>query len=264
MGIPVLAGRPFDRRDRMPSPRVVIVSESFAKRYFPDGRVLGRRILVQSSNQALAEVIGVVGDVRHNGLTSDPAPTVYLVHAQTPGYIASLVVRTSGDPVAHATALRHAVHEVDPTQAVSGIGTIEQDVAKVLARPRLQAALVTCFAVTAVLLAVIGLYGLIAYVVRLRTHEIGIRLALGATREQVFLGLFRQGAQLVFAGLVVGIAAAIALREMASTFVFGVTTADPLTYLVAALMFSIVALAAVVIPARRASRVQPIHALRFE
>jgi predicted permease len=264
MGIPVLAGRPFDRQDRMPAPRVVIVSESFARRYFPDGRVLGRRILVQSSNQALAEIIGVVGDVRHNGLTSDPAATVFLLHAQTPGYITTLVVRTSGNPVAHASAIRRAIHEVDPTQAVSGVGTIEQDVAKVLARPRLQAAMVTCFAVIAVGLAVIGVYGLIAYVVKLRTHEIGIRLALGATREKVFFELFGQGAQLVFAGLVVGVAAAIALREIASTFVFGVTTADPLTYLVAALTFSGVALAAVIIPARRASQVQPINALRFE
>src|SRR5712691_1456967 len=264
MGIPVLAGRPFDRRDRIPSPRVVIVSESFAKRYFRDGRVLGRRILVQSSNQALAEIIGVIGDVRHNGLTSDPAPTVYLLHAQTPGYIANLVVRTSGDPVAQATALRRAVHEVDPTQALSGVGTIEQDVAKVLARPRLQAALVTCFAVIAVVLAVIGVYGLIAYVVTLRTHEIGIRLALGATREKVFFELFGQGAQLVFAGLIVGVAGAVALRKIASTFIFGVTTGDPLTYLFAALTFSAVALAAVIIPARRASRIDPTSALRFE
>jgi predicted permease len=264
MGIPVLAGRPFDRRDRMPGPRVVVVSQSFARRYFPDGRVLGRRILVQSSNQALSEIIGVVGDVRHDALTSEPAPTVFLLHAQTPGYITNLVVRTSGDPVAHAAAVRRAIHEVDPTQAVSGIGTIEQDVAKVLSRPRLQAGLVACFAVIAVVLAVIGLYGLIAYVVRLRTHEIGIRLALGATREKVFFDLIRQGAQLVFAGVVVGVATAIALRGFASTFVFGITTADPLTYLMATIVFSGVGLAAVIIPARRASRVQPIDALHFE
>jgi PAS domain S-box-containing protein len=113
-------------------------------------------------------------------------------------------------------------------------------------------------------ISLIGLYGLIAYVVRLRTHEIGIRLALGATREKVFFELFRQGAQLVFAGVVVGVATAIALRGIASTFVFGVTTADPLTYLIAALAFSGAALAAVIMPARRASRVQPINALRFE
>jgi putative ABC transport system permease protein len=264
MGITVLEGRPFDRRDGMAGPRVLLVSESFAGRYFADGRAIGRRILVQASNQALAEIIGVVGDVRQNGLTSDPAPTVYLLHSQTPGYITNLVVRTSGDPASYVTALRRAVHDADPTQAVSGIGTIERDVAKVLARPRLQAALVTCFAAIAVVLAVIGVYGLIAYVVKLRTHEIGIRLALGATREQVFFELFRQGAQLVFAGLVVGVATAIALRGIASTFVFGVTADDPLTYLIAALAFSGAALAAVIIPARRASRVQPIHALRFE
>jgi putative ABC transport system permease protein len=264
MGIPVLDGRPFDRRDRVASPRVVMVNQSFANRYFPDGRVLGRRVLVQSSNQALAEIIGVVGDVRHNGLTSDPAPTVFLLHAQTPGYITSLVVRTSGDPLAQATAIRRALHEVDPTQAVSGIGTIEQDVAKVLARPRLNAALVTSFAMIAVMLAAIGVYGLIAYVVTQRTHEIGIRLALGATRGKVFGDLFVQGARLVVAGLVVGVAAAIGLRGIVSTLVFGVTAGDPVTYLVAALSFLGVALAAVTIPARRASRVEPITALRYE
>jgi putative ABC transport system permease protein len=240
------------------------VNQSFAKRYFPEGRAVGRHILVQGSNQRLAELIGVVGDVRHNGLTSDPAPTVFLLHAQTPGYITTLVVRTSGDPVAYATALRRAIHEVDPTQAVSGIGTIEQDVAQVLARPRLQAALVTCFAVIAMALAAIGVYGLIAYVVTLRTHEIGIRLALGATREQVFFELFGRGARLVFAGLLIGVAAAAAVREIASTFVFGVTTGDPLTYLFAALTFSGVALAGLSIPARRASRIDPISALRLE
>jgi putative ABC transport system permease protein len=124
MGIPVLAGRPFDRRDRMRGARVVVVSQSFAERYFPDGRVLGKRILVQSSNQALGEIIGVVGDVRHKGLTSDPAPTAFLLHAQSPGYFTNLVVRASGDPITHATSVSRAIHEVDPTQAVSGIGTI--------------------------------------------------------------------------------------------------------------------------------------------
>jgi putative ABC transport system permease protein len=264
MGIPILDGRPFDRSDRMAAPRVLLVNQSFARRYFPDGRVLGRRILVQSSNQALAEIVGVAGDVRQSDLTSDPAPTVFLLHAQTPGYITNLVVRTSGDPGAQAGVLRHAIHEADPTQAVSAVGTIEQDVAKVLARPRLQAALVTSFAAIAVLLAAIGVYGLVAYVVTQRTHEIGIRLALGATRQKVFFELFGEGARLVSVGLLIGVAAAVALRGMASTFVFGVTTADPLTYLLAALAFSGVALAAAIIPARRASRIEPISALRFE
>ncbi len=262
MGIPVLDGRSFDRRDRPGSPRVVVVNQSFARRHFPDGRVLGRRVLVQASNQALAEIIGVVGDVRHNGLTSDPAPTVFLLHAQTPGYITNLVVRTTGDPLAHVAAVRRAVHEVDPTQAVSGIRTLEQHVASLLARPRLYAVLLAGFAMIAVTLAAVGVYGLIAYWVTQRTHEIGIRLALGATREQIFFGLIGQGIRLVGAGLVVGLAAALALRHVLASLVFGIDTSDPLTYALAALALSAVALAAVIVPAYRASQVQPISALR--
>ena len=219
---------------------------------------------MQTRDQVEAEIVGVVGDVRHQGLTSDPKPAVFSLHAQVPGYITSLVVRTDGDPFAHAAAIRRAIHDVDPTQAVSGVGSLEQDVAKVLARPRLQAVLVTCFAGIAVVLAVIGLYGLIAYVVTQRTHEIGIRLALGATRGKVFAELFGQGARLVGAGLVIGAAGAIALRQFVSSFVFGVTSGDPVTYVIAALMFAAVALAAVVIPARRAARVEPMLALRGE
>jgi predicted permease len=264
MGIPVFDGRAFDRRDLLASPRVVVVTQSFAKRYFPDGRVLARRLLVQASNQELAEIIGVVGDVRHNGLTTDPAPTVYLLHAQTPGYITNLVVRTSGDPMSYAAAIRRVIQDVDGTQAASAVGSVEQDVAKVLARPRLQAILITAFAIIALLLAAIGVYGLIAYLVSQRTHEIGIRLALGANAARVFFEISGQGMGLVVAGLVIGIAAAVGLREIASSFVFGVSTGDPLTYVLAVLVFSGVALAAVVIPAQRASRIEPITALRHE
>jgi predicted permease len=264
MGIPLLEGRVFDRRDRTGSTRVVIVNRAFAARYFPDGRVIGRRVVVQTRDQVEAEIVGVVGDVRHQGLTTDPKPAVFSLHAQVPGYITSLVVRTDGDPFSHATAIRRAIHEVDPTQAVSGVSSLEQDVDKVLARPRLQAVLVTCFAGIAVLLAVIGLYGLIAYVVSQRTHEIGIRLALGATRGKVFADLFGQGARLVGAGLAIGAAAAIALRQFVSSFVFGVTSVDPLTYVVAVVTFATVAFVAIVIPARRAARVEPMLALRNE
>jgi len=189
---------------------------------------------------------------------------VFSLHAQIPGYITTLVVRTDGDPFAHAAAIRRAIHDVDPTQAVSGVGSVEQDVDRVLARPRLQAVLVACFAGIAVVLAVIGLYGLIAYVVSQRTHEIGIRLALGATRANVFRELFGQGARLVGVGLVIGVGAAIALRGIVSSFVFGVTGGDPVTYASAVLMFAAVALAAVIIPALRAARVEPVNALRAE
>jgi len=264
MGIPVLQGRPFDRRDTPGSPRVLVVNQSFARRYFPDGRVLGRRILVQSSNQAVAEIVGVVGDVHHNGLTLDPVPTVFLLHAQTPGYITNLVVRTSGDPMTHAAAIRRAIHEADPAQAVSAVGTLEEDVAKVLAGPRLQAALVASFAGISLVLAVVGVYGLIAYVVAQRTQEIGIRLALGATSQRIFGALFAEGAWLVVGGLVVGVGAAVLLRGLVATLVFGVTPGDPLTYSIAASAFLAVALIGVAIPARRGSRVEPVSALRCE
>jgi putative ABC transport system permease protein len=264
MGIPIVEGRAFDRRDRLTSPRVLVVNQSFAKQYFRDGRVLGRKILVQSSNQALAEIVGVVGDVRHNGLTVDPVPTVFLLHAQTPGYITNLVVRTEGDPGAHAAAIRRAIHDADATQAVSAAGTLDADLARVFARPRLQALLVASFAVIAVILAVIGVYGLIAYLVTQRSHEIGIRLALGATTRRVFAELFTQGVRLVLAGLALGLAAAAFLRQLVSTLVFGVTPGDPLTHVLAAIAFLAVALAAVGIPARRGSQVEPVSALRCD
>lgn len=263
MSIPVVAGRAFDGQDRLSSPRVVIVSQSFARRYFPNGAI-GRHVFVQGSNQALAEIVGVVGDVRHNGLTSEPAPTAYLLHAQTPGYITNLVVRTVGDPLSYVGAIRRAIHDADPAQAVSSARLLDQDVAEALSRPRLYAVLVSSFAVIAMALATIGVYGLSAYVVTQRTREIGIRLALGATRERVFFDVLRYGGGLVAIGLSIGLGAAIAARQLLSKLVFGITTGDPSTYLLAAIAFAAVALAATSIPACRAMRVEPIDALRSE
>jgi putative ABC transport system permease protein len=264
MGIPVLEGRAFDRRDRAGSPRVVMVNQSFARRYYPEGRAVGQRILVHGSNQALAEVVGVVGDIRHTGLTSEPAPTVFLVHAQTPGYITNLVVRASGDPVAQAASIRRAIHDVDPAQAVSAVKAMDRYLGDALARPRMYASLVACFAGIAVILAAIGVYGLLAYVVTQRTREIGIRLALGAARGRIFFDLFGQGARLVLTGLALGVVTSLALRSLMSALLFGVTPGDPASYLLAATGFASVALAMVAIPAHRASRVDPMSALRFE
>jgi len=264
MGIPILDGRPFDRRDRMGAPRVVMVNRSFARLYFPDRHVLGRRVLVDASNQERAEIIGVVGDIRHNGLTSEPAPTVFLLHTQTPGYVTNLIVRATGDTAAQVSAVRRAIRDVDPTQAVSAPRTMEQYLADLLARPRLYASLVASFAALAVFLAAIGIYGLIAYVVAQRTHEIGIRLALGASRSDIFGAVFGQAARLTFAGLVLGVAAALGLRKVVSTLLFGVPPSDPISYVLAAAVFASVALAVAAIPAQRASRVDPTTALRAE
>ena len=264
MRIPILQGRAFDARDRADSPRVVVVNRSFARRYFPAGRVLGRRVLVAGPDQAWAEVVGMSGDIRHEGLTSEPAPTVFLLHAQAPGYITSLVVRTAGDPSGEAASIRRAIQDVDRTQAVSAVRTMEQYLDESLARPRLYAALVTSFAFLAVTLVVVGVYGLLAYIVNQRTHEIGIRIALGAARDDIFRVVLRYGIVLVLSGLTIGLVMAAGIRGLVSKLLFGVSAGDPLAYGGAAALLLVAACLAAAIPARRAARVDPMVALRDE
>jgi predicted permease len=264
MGIPILQGRGFEARDRPDSPRVIVVNRAFARRHFPEGRPIGRRVVVAGPDQTWAEIVGVAADIHHEGLTSAPAPTVFLLHAQAPGYITSLVVRTAGAPGIDASAIRRAIQEVDPTQAVSGVKSMQRYLEDSLARPRLYAALVTSFAVLAVTLAVIGVYGLLAYVVRQRTHEIGIRMALGAAREHIFRVVLRQGVILVLSGLAIGLVAAVGLRGLVSALLFGVTAGDPAAYGGAAVLLLAAACTAAALPARRAARVDPVVALRDE
>jgi ABC-type antimicrobial peptide transport system permease subunit len=178
--------------------------------------------------------------------------------------ITSLVVRATGETSALADPVRRAIGDVDPTQAVSAARTMESYVGDELRRPRMYAALVACFSALAVVLAAIGIYGLIAYDVTSRTHEIGIRLALGATRGQVFRATFSQGVRLTLAGLALGVAAAAGLRGVVSSLLFGVTPNDLSSYLLAAALLAAVALAMAALPARRASRVDPTTALRYE
>ena len=264
MRIPILQGRAFDRRDRADSPRVVVVNRSFARRYFPGRQATGRRVLVAGPNQAWAEIIGVSDDIRHNGLTTQPAPTVFLLHAQAPGYITNLIVRTAGDPSVAAPAIERAIHDVDRTQAVSAVKTMDQYVDDSLARPRLYASLVGAFAALAATLAVIGIYGVIAYTVNQRTQEIGIRMALGAARQTVFRVVLFQGLMLVLGGLVIGLAAAIAVRGLLSALLFGVRAGDPATYAGAGGLLLLVSLAVAAIPAYRAACVDPMSALKHE
>ena len=221
-------------------------------------------MVVAGPNQTWAEIVGVAADIHHEGLTSAPAPTVFLLHAQAPGYITSLVVRTTGAPSVDASSIRRAIQEVDPTQAVSAVKSMEQYLDESVARPRLYAALVTSFAVLAVTLAVIGVYGLLAYIVKQRTHEIGIRMALGAAREDIFRVVLRQGVILVLSGLAIGLVAAVGLRGLVAALLFGVTAGDPLAYAGAAALLLGAACMAAAVPARRAARVDPVLALRCE
>jgi predicted permease len=264
MGVPVLQGRAFDARDTASATRVAIVNRAFVRRYFPDGRALGRPIRVHATDRPPSEIVGVVGDIRHGGLTTDPAPTVFLLHAQNPGYVTSLVVRTTGDPTAFIGSIKAAIRDADRTQAVSDVKTMDQYVADLLARPRLYAVMVASFALLALVVAAVGVYGLIAYVAAQRTHEFGIRMALGAAPGAVFRSVFGQGTFLTVTGLLVGLALSLALQRVIATLLFGVTATDPATYVTAAAVFAGLALVATVGPAWRASRVDPTTALRYD
>src|SRR5437867_3214706 len=264
MGIPVLRGRPFERQDRMDSPRVALVNQSFVNKYCPNEDPIGQRIIGDWANPRPTEIIGVVGDIRHNGLTAEPQPTVFLAQAQVPGYITYLVVRTAAVPRKIAAAIRREVQQVDPTQAVTAVQPMEQYISAALARPRLYAVLLGTFASLALLLAAVGLYGLIAYAVSRRTHEIGIRMALGAQPRDVLRSTLWQGAILALAGLVLGTMGAIALTRFVASLLYGVSASDPATYTGVAALLGGVALIAAYVPARRASRVDPRVALRYE
>jgi predicted permease len=268
LGIPLLRGRPFDRRDGINSPRVALVNPSFVAKYCaaycPNGDPIGQIILGDWANPKPTEIIGVVGDVRHNGLTIEPQPTVFLAQSQVPGYITYLVVRTAAEPQQVASAIRREVREIDPNQPLTAIQPMEQYVSTALARPRLYSVLLGAFASLALLLAAIGLYGLLAYAVRRRTHEIGIRMALGAQPRTILRSMLAQGVRLTATGLALGIFCAIVLSRFLSNLLYGVGTVDLLTYGVAATLLGAAGLLAAYLPARRASRVDPMVALRDE
>jgi putative ABC transport system permease protein len=268
IGIPLLRGRPFDRRDGINGPRVALVNQSFVDKYCapycPNGDPIGQIILGDWANPQPTEIIGVVGDIRHNGLTIEPQPTVFLAQSQVPGYITYLVVRTAAEPQQVASAIRREVQEIDPNQPLTAIQPMEQYVSTALARPRLYSVLLGAFASLALLLAAIGLYGLLAYAVRRRTHEIGIRMALGAQPRTILRLMLAQGVRLTATGLALGIFCAIVLSRFLSNLLYGVGTVDLLTYGVAATLLGAAGLLATYLPARRAARIDPMVALRDE
>ncbi len=264
MGIPVLRGRPFDRQDRLDGSRVAVVNQAFVRKYSADEDPIGQVILGDWANPKPTEIVGVAGDIRHNGLTAEPRPTVFLAQSQVPGYFTYIVVRTGAEPKTMAAAIRREVRQVDPRQPVAEVQPLEQYVSTALARPRLYAVLLGAFASLALLLAAIGLYGLMTYAVSRRTHEIGVRLALGAQPRDVLSSMLGEGARLAAAGLALGAIGAAVLSRVVVNLLYGVTAGDPLTYAGAAVLLGAVALIAVCLPARRASRVDPVVALRYE
>lgn len=264
IGMDLLRGREFDRQDRIDGPRVALVNQAFVNKYSRDEDPIGRVIVGDWANPRPTEIIGVVNDIRHNGLTAEPRPTVFLAQAQVPGYFTNLVVRTNIDPAAMAATIRREVRRVDPKQPFTDIQPMEHYVAKQLARPRLYSHFVGTFAILALFLAAVGLYGLLAYEVGQRRHEIGLRMALGARPTDVVSSTICQGLRLVMAGVVLGTVLALGLSSVLSKLLFDVRVSDPLTCVAVAVVLGLVTVAATLVPARRAALVDPLVALRYE
>jgi putative ABC transport system permease protein len=264
LGIPLRAGRLFTMADDASAAGVVIVSESMARRYWPDQDPVGRKVKRGNlaSERPWLTVVGVVGDVKDTGLDLDSGPTWYMPFAQNPWNGANLVVRTDREPLSLAPAVRQAVQTVDPNQAIYDVATMEQLIAGTIARPRFSAVLLLVFAATALLLAMVGLYAVLSYSVRQRRHEIGVRMALGARPSDVLRMVLRQGLTLAVAGIALGLAAALLLTRLLRAQLFEVSPTDPWTYAALSLGLAAVALAANFLPARKATRVDPVVSLR--
>ena len=258
--IPLLRGRNFTEQEVRTGARVVIISELLARQVFPNEEPLGKRLIISFGNQAF-EIIGIVGDIRHRALESTPAATMYM-----PAYEASMnvVVRSKGDPASLAAAVRKQVLEIDPNQPVADVKPMEQWLDSAVAAPRYRTALLGLFALVALALASTGIYGVMSYSVSQRTHEIGVRMALGARRLDVLKLVVRQGMTLVIVGVIVGLAGAFALTRLMSTLLFGVTAKDPFTFVAVATLLTLVAFVACYLPAWRATKVDPLVALRYE
>ena len=263
MRIPVLRGRDFTEQEVTGNAQVVVINETLARNFFPDEDPLGRRLVIDFGNQEEFEVVGVVGDVRHRALDGEVYQMMYVPTLRIGG--TNLVVRTSSaDPLALATAVRGEVAAVDKDQPVSGVRTLEEVVAGSVAQQRFRTLLLAVFAGVALLLAGVGIYGVIAYSVTHRTHEIGIRMALGAGAADILKMVVGQGMALALAGIAVGLLAALALTRVLSSLLFGVTATDALTFATVSLLIAAVALLACLLPARRATKVDPMIALRYE
>jgi putative ABC transport system permease protein len=267
MSIPLLRGRQLNEQDTETTPNVVVISETMARRHWPGEDAVGKRIALGRirTPEDWVQVVGVVKDVRQFELNAEPKPQMYLSYRQA-GFFDSrdLVVKTDVDPASMAATVRKAVWEIDKDQPVSNIQTMEEILADSIARQRFSMLLLAIFAAVALVLAGVGIYGVMSYSVAQRTREIGIRMALGAQTGAVLKLAVGYGMKLVIAGLVIGLIAAFALTRVMSTLLFGVTATDPTTFTLISLLLIAVAALASYIPARRATRVNPIIALRYE
>jgi putative ABC transport system permease protein len=265
MGIRLLDGRSFTQAEANEARRVVIINETMARSYWPDENPLGKQVVINMKDENLPnEIIGIVSDSRHAGLDIPIRAMTYWPHSELTYSAMTVVVRAESNPQALAGAIRQEVLNLDPDQPIADVRTMESILGESVARSRFSAVLLTTFAVLALALAALGVYGVLSYTVAQRTHEIGIRMALGAGQQDVLKLVVAHGMKLVLAGVAIGTLASIGLTRLIAGLLFEVSATDPATFVVIALVLTAVALLACFIPARRATKVDPMVALRYE
>jgi putative ABC transport system permease protein len=267
LGAPLLGGRFFVHSDDEKAPAVVIVNDTLAKQYFPRVDPVGRRLKIggpERPDNAWMTIAGVVGDINYSGLDARPEPVVYLPFRQAPTNNQYVAIRTSTNPRSLERAVRAAVAELDRDLPLVNLRTMDELMTEAVAPPRFRTVLVSMFAVVGLLLAAIGIYGVMAYAVTERTHELGVRIALGADRGDVLRMVLGEAAWLAGGGVALGIAGALGATRLIQTLLFGVTATDVVTFTGIALLLASTALVASYLPARRATRVDPMVALRYQ
>lgn len=266
LSLPLRRGRYFNDADSKDAPRVVIINEALARQFFAHEDPIGKRLNRGSEKEpAWTQIVGVVGDVKYTGLAGETQPAIYEPAAQNPAWGMFLVVKTeTSDPLSLTAAVRNEIRSLDGELPVSKISTLEQRLSAAVTQPRFRTTLIALFAAIALILASVGIYGVISYSVTQRTHEMGIRMALGARAVDVLRLIINQGMTLALIGIGLGLMAAFALTRVLATLLYGVSATDPLTFAAVSLLLVMVALLACFIPARRATRVDPMVALRNE
>jgi putative ABC transport system permease protein len=264
MGIPLVAGRVFADSDTSQGPPAIVVNQTLARRFWPQGNPVGGRLVVDANNGRVAEIVGVVGDVKPERIESEDWPTIYCPYPQAPATTMSMVVRTSRPPLSLVSAVEREVHQLDPDQPVADARSMEDVVDQAIAGARFNTVLLGVFALIAFLLAAVGIYGVISCDVSERTHEIGIRVALGAQPGDVLKLVLGQGARLAGYGIAAGLAAAFVLTRLMAAMLYGVKATDAYTFAAIPVLLGTVALAASYLPSRRALRLDPVTALRHE
>lgn len=267
MGIPLVRGRDFSEQDKADSARVVIVSEKTARHFWPGENPIGKRLKPGSTSRNIPwiEIIGVVKDVRQNDFVSEPKMQMYMPYQQLNSFAPNaLVVRTNVEPLSLAAAVRNAIWAVDKDQPVSNLRSMDEIVSEAVARQRFSMLLLGIFAALAMVLAAVGIYGVMSYSIAQRTREIGLRIALGAQKSDVLKMILRQGLRFVAAGLAIGLAASFVLTRVMASLLFGISATDPATFVAISLVLIAVALLASYIPAVRAMKIDPMLALRYQ